>query len=249
MRMSIRILALVLLMPLVSMAAEEVELRHAPIDPDDFISLQRGARTFMNYCYGCHSLHFMRYNRLHDIGLTDDQIRKNLIFTDDKVGALITNAMPPDRAKAWFGAAPPDLSVIARARSSESGSGVDWLYTYLLSFYRDPSRPTGWNNTVFPNVSMPHVLWQLQGEQALKTETVEGPGYPIEIQKLVLEKKGTLSPVEYERTVADLVNFLDYVGEPARQTRTTVGIYVLLFLAFFWVLAFFLKKEFWKDVH
>jgi ubiquinol-cytochrome c reductase cytochrome c1 subunit len=164
-------------------------------------------------------------------------------------------AMDPKESREWFGASPPDLSVIARARASSAGSGADWLYSYLRGFYRDPARPTGWNNTVFPNAAMPHVLWQLQGEQALRTEVLsipignQGEVEKHEVQRLVLEKAGTLSPAEYDRMVGDLVNFLVYVGEPSRQTRIQLGIYVLMFLGVLFVLAWLLKREYWKDVH
>lgn len=250
MRIIKRILFALLFVPMAALAAEDVKLDHAPIDGQDLISLQRGAHAFVNYCLGCHSANYMRYNRLQDLGLTEQQIRDNLIFTGAKVGDLMKTAMDQRDGKEWFGAAPPDLTVVARSRSSHAGSGADWLYTYLRSFYRDPSRPTGWNNTVYANVAMPHVLYELQGEQVLKTERVMRPGgYPVEVQRLVLEKKGTLAPLEYDRLVADLVNYLDYMAEPASTQRRTIGIYVLLFLGLFWVLAFALKKEFWKDVH
>ena len=239
-----------LAMPAAAQAAESVKLDRAPIDSNDFVSLQRGAHTFINYCLGCHSANYMRYNRLQDLGLNEQQIRDNLIFTGLKVGDLMKTAMAPKDGKEWFGAAPPDLTVIARSRSSHAGSGADWLYTYMRTFYRDPGRPTGWNNVVYGNVAMPHVLYQLQGEQALKTERVMRPeGYPEDVQRLVLEKKGLLTPAEYDRLVADLVNYLDYMAEPAATKRRTIGIYVLLFLGLFWVLAYALKKEFWKDVH
>jgi ubiquinol-cytochrome c reductase cytochrome c1 subunit len=227
----------------------------ADISPNDPVSLQRGAQVFVNYCMGCHGAAFMRYNRLQDLGLTESQIRDNLIFNGAKIGDLMTIAMSPNQSKEWFGAPPPDLSVIARSRASSAGSGADWLYTYLRGFYRDPSRPSGWNNTVYPNVGMPHVLWQLQGEQALKTETraiprgSKGEVEKFDVQKLVLEKPGTMQPAEYDRMVADLVNFLAYVAEPSRQSRINLGIYVLLFLGVLFVLAYLLKKEFWKDVH
>ncbi|MGQ0525524.1 MAG: cytochrome c1 [Betaproteobacteria bacterium] len=239
-----------LMTPVVAAAAENVKLDRAPIDGNDLVSLQRGAHTFINYCLGCHSAGYMRYNRLQDLGLNDQQIRDNLIFTGVKVGDLMKTAMTPKDGKEWFGAAPPDLTVIARSRSSHAGSGADWLYTYMRGFYRDPSRPTGWNNVVYPNVAMPHVLYGLQGEQVLRSERVMRPeGYPEDVQRLVLEKKGELSPPEYDRLVADLVNYLDYMAEPAATARRSIGIYVLLFLGLFWVLAYALKKEFWKDVH
>jgi ubiquinol-cytochrome c reductase cytochrome c1 subunit len=251
MRIAVRMLLVLLLAPLVAFAAgEEINLDRAPINDRDLISLQRGARTFVNYCLNCHSANYMRYNRLKDIGLNDQQIKDNLIFTTGKVGDVMKVAMDPKDAKEWFGTAAPDLTVIARSRASSAGSGADWLYTYLRSFYRDPSRPTGWNNVVYPNVAMPHVLYELQGEQVLKTERVMKPqGYPVDEQKLVLEKKGTLTPLEYDRLVADLVNYLDYMAEPARHERKKIGIFALLFLGLMFVLAYLLKKEYWKDVH
>lgn len=246
----VNILAALLFAPLLALAAgDEVKLDRAPIVERDMLSLQRGARHFVNYCLGCHSANYMRYNRLTDIGLSEKQILDNLIFTGGKVGDLMKTAMDPKEAREWFGTPAPDLTVIARSRASHAGSGADWLYTYLRGFYRDASRPSGWNNIVYPNVAMPHALWELQGEQILKMETVPGPGYPVEKRKLELAKPGSLAPLEYDRMVADLVNYLDYMAEPARADRKLIGIYVLAFLAFMWVLAYLLKKEYWKDVH
>ena len=243
-------LAALLLAPCVALAASgDMKLDRAPLDGNDALSLQRGARHFVNYCLNCHSANYMRYSRLQDLGLTEQQILDNLVFTGGKVGDLMKTAMDPKDAKEWFGAQPPDLTVVARSRSSHAGSGADWLYTYLRGFYRDPARPTGWNNTVYPNVGMPHALWELQGEQVLKVETMQGPGYPVDVTKLELARPGTLTPGDYDRMVADLVNYLDYMAEPARASRTVIGIYVLGFLAFMWLLAYLLKKEFWKDVH
>lgn len=245
-----KLLVALLAAPAIAIGAEEVKLDRAPINEHDLISLQRGAQVFVNYCLTCHSAGFMRYNRLQELGLTEQQIRDNLIFTSAKVGDLMKIAMDPRDAKEWFGVPPPDLTVIARSRASDAGSGADWLYTYLRGFYRDPVRPTGWNNTVFQDVAMPHVLWQLQGEQLLKTEERPLPGgKKVKVQKLVLEKPGTMSPLEYDRLVADLVNFLVYMGEPAKRSRIELGIYVLLFLGVLFVLAYALKKEYWKDVH
>ena len=245
-----KLLVALLAAPAIAIGAEEVKLDRAPINEHDLISLQRGAQVFVNYCLTCHSAGFMRYNRLQELGLTEQQIRDNLIFTSAKVGDLMKIAMDPRDAKEWFGVPPPDLTVIARSRASDAGSGADWLYTYLRGFYRDPVRPTGWNNTVYQDVAMPHVLWQLQGEQLLKTEERPLPGgKKVKVQKLVLEKPGTMSPLEYDRLVADLVNFLVYMGEPAKRSRIELGIYVLLFLGVLFVLAYALKKEFWKDVH
>lgn len=243
--------------PLAVAASESVKLDRLPADVSlhDPISLQRGVHVYVNYCMGCHSAGYMRYNRLQDLGLTEGQIRDNLIFTGAKVGDLMKITMDPNDSKGWFGTPPPDLTLIARSRSSSAGSGADWLYSYLRGFYRDPSRPSGWNNTVYPNVAMPHVLWQLQGEQVLRTEVLsiprgaKGEVEKLEVQKLVLEKPGSLTPAEYDRLVADLVNFLVYVSEPARQSRINLGIYVLMFLGVLFVLAYLLKKEYWKDVH
>jgi len=223
-----------------------VRLDHAPIDQTDVISLQRGARTFVNYCLNCHSASLMRWNRLSDIGLNDSQIQDDLIFTGAKVGDLMKVSFAPKDAKKWFGVAPPDLSVIARAR------GADWLYSYLRGFYRDPARPTGWNNTVFQNVGMPNPLWQLQGQrvrvvQAAKGEEgKEGHGETVKYEMAV---PGSLTPLQFDQTVADLVNFLVYMGEPAALTRKHIGIFVLLYLLAMWPLVWLLKREYWKDVH
>jgi ubiquinol-cytochrome c reductase cytochrome c1 subunit len=248
---------LLLAAPLSAAASESVRLDRLPADisPHDAISLQRGAHVYVNYCLGCHSAAYMRYDRLRDFGLTEQQIRDNLIFTGAKVGDLVKIAMDPKESREWFGTPPPDLTVIARSRASGAGSGADWLYSYLRSFYRDASRPSGWNNTVFPNVAMPHVLWQLQGEQVLKTEVRQiprgskGEVEKHEVQRLVLEKPGSMSAAEYDRLVADLVNFLVYIGEPSRQFRIDLGIVVLMFLGVLFVFAYLLKKEYWKDVN
>ncbi len=233
--------------------AQEGELRldAAPVRIDP-IELQSGARTFVNYCLNCHGASAMRYNRLRDLGLTEAEIKDNLILTGDKVGNTMKVALTPEQGKQFFGAAPPDLSLIARSR------GADWLYTYLRSFYRDASRPTGWNNTVYPNVAMPHVLYELQGERVLKAEKPaakpagEHAGeHEAEAPKMVLEtvKPGSMTELEYDTAVADLVGFLVYIGEPAAQERKHVGYYVLLALVLLSLLTYALKHEFWKDVH
>jgi ubiquinol-cytochrome c reductase cytochrome c1 subunit len=240
---------LALLPSLVTASETALKLDQAPIDGHDIESLQRGARTFVNYCLNCHSASYMRYNRLHDIGLTDQQIRDNLVFTEAKVGDLMKTAMDPKEGKEWFGTTPPDLTVIARSRSSTAGTGSDWLYTYLRTFYRDSSRPTGWNNVVYPNVAMPHALWQLQGEQVLKEARVQGPGYMRTVHQLALDKPGQMKPVDYDRLVADLVNYMTFMAEPARHSRTTLGLYSLIVIFILIALAYALKKEFWKDVH
>ena len=219
-------------------------LDRSPHDPRDLVSLQAGARTYMNYCLGCHSLQYVRYGGLADLGLTEAQIKDNLMFTAEKVGEPIKIAVNPKDAKSWFGVTPPDLSVGARSRSP------DWLYTYLRGFYRDPATKTGWNNTVFPNVGMPHVLWEYQGDQALRITLRTDPntGDKLESRKLALERPGTLKPVEYDQYVADLVNFMTYLSEPAQTNRKMWGIVVLFFLAGFVVIALLLKGEYWKDV-
>ncbi len=228
---------LAFLLPMAALANEHVKLDHAPIDPSNQVSLQRGAKTFVNYCLNCHSASYMRYNRLQDIGLTDAQIKANLLFAGDKVGDTMTVAMPKADAKAWFGATPPDLSVEARAR------GADWLYSYLRGFYRDDTRPTGWNNTVYDKVAMPHVLWELQGQQVLKVNEA------TEEHVLELDKPGTLSPAEYNLMVADLVNYLVFMAEPFKERDKHLGLLVLAFLGLLFGLTYALKKEFWKDIH
>ena len=244
------LIAFLLFVPALALAAgDHIKLDRAPINEEDQASLQRGARHFVNYCLNCHSAGYMRYNRLQDIGLTDQQIRDNLIFTGAKVGDLMKIAMDPHESKNWFGVAPPELSVIARSRASADGSGADWLYTYLRGFYRDADRPSGWNNTVFANVGMPHVLWELQGEQVLAERKVRGEGYMKTEMALKLDKPGKLSPVEYDQMVADLVNYLVFMGEPVRTDRKTIGMFVLIALGLLFVLVYALKKEYWKDVH
>ncbi len=238
------ILILSLLLPVVALANEGAHLDKAPINAANQASLQRGAKVFVNYCLNCHGAASMRFNRLHDIGLTDEQIKANLLFSAEKVGDPMKIAMDKNEAKKWFGAPPPDLSVISRSR------GADWLYTYLRGFYRDDTRPTGWNNVAFDKVGMPHALWQLQGEQQLRvTESIDAHGNKTESHKLVLVKPGKLSSGEYDMMVADLVNYLVFMGEPARTQRMTLGLVVLLFLFFFFLVARALKKEFWNDIH
>jgi ubiquinol-cytochrome c reductase cytochrome c1 subunit len=240
-----KLLAILLLAPCLAMADEGGEkLDPAPIDLHDKVSLQRGAAIFVNNCLNCHSANVMRYGRLQDLGLTEEQIKANLLLAGEKVGESMTVAMDPKVAKAAFGVVPPDLSLIGRSRSP------DWLYTYLRSFYRDPDSKTGWNNTLFPNVAMPHVLWAYQGQQALQVTERMDPhtGDRIETRKLVLDQPGTLDRVQYDRYVADLVNYLAWMSEPAQTARHSWGIVALLFLALFFVLSWLLKREYWKDV-
>ncbi|AJC20185.1 cytochrome c1 [Pandoraea pulmonicola] len=221
-----------------AMAEEGVALDTAPNRIDDLASLQRGAKLFVNYCLNCHSAASMRYSRLKDLGLSEAEIKNNLLFTTDKIGDTMTVAMRVADAKSWFGSAPPDLSVEARAR------GTDWLYTYLRTFYRDDARPTGWNNLAFPNVGMPNPFWQLQGQRGLKhVEGAEhGPAQFVQITQ------GTMKPVEFDSAVADLVSYLDWMSEPAQRTRRQLGVWVLLFLGLFTVLAWRLNAAYWKDV-
>jgi ubiquinol-cytochrome c reductase cytochrome c1 subunit len=227
-----KLLILLALLPLLGFANEVKIGVTAPIDANDHASLQRGAKTFINNCLNCHSANYMRYNRLQDIGLTAKQIKDNLLFAGEKVGDTMTVAMSPKDAKKWFGVAPPDLSVEVRAR------GADWVYAYMRGFYRDETTPTGWNNIVYDKVAMPHVLYELQGEQVLNHET----------HKLELVKPGKLSPSEYNAYVGDLTNYMAFMAEPGKQQRQQLGWYVLLFLGVMLVLAKKLKKEYWKDI-
>jgi ubiquinol-cytochrome c reductase cytochrome c1 subunit len=234
-----KLLLSLLMAPVLAFASgAELHLDKAPDRARDVAALQHGAKVFVNYCLSCHSASYMRYNRLRDIGLSDDQVRDNLLFTADKVGEPMRIAMRRDEAKQWFGAAPPDLTVIARARGSDFGSGSDWLYTYLRTFYRDDTRPTGWNNMVFANVGMPHALWELQGEQVMGED-----------HQLKLAKPGKLKPEEYDAMVADLVGYLKYMGEPVSEFRKNLGVAVLIALAILFVFSYALKREYWKDIH
>jgi ubiquinol-cytochrome c reductase cytochrome c1 subunit len=237
---------LLIIVSALTLAAEEgVHLDKANIDPDNQQSLQRGARLFVNYCLSCHAAGLMRYERMgQDLGISEQQVAENLMFTGGKVGDLMTVATNPQDAVEWFGTVPPDLSVIARSR------GVDWLYTYLRSFYLDPSRVTGVNNLVFPDVGMPDVLWELQGWQKPVITTVKDPdGTERKVIDLELVQPGLMSPTEFDRAVRDLVNFLDYMAEPGKHDRQALGVKVILFLLVFLVVAYLMKKEFWKDVH
>ena len=193
----------------------------APDRITDNASLQNGAKVFVNYCLNCHSAAFNRYNRLQDIGLTAEQIKDNLLVTNTKIGDTMKAAIDPQQAKAWFGVNPPDLTVIARSRAGAGGTGADYLYTYMRSFYTDDTKPTGWNNHVYPNVAMPHVLWEMQS---------------------------TMTPAQYDTTIGDLVNFMQWMGEPAQTTRKTMGIWVLVFLAGLIVLTWKLNHAYWKDI-
>jgi ubiquinol-cytochrome c reductase cytochrome c1 subunit len=241
----------------------DLRLAPAPVNRLDDESLQRGARNFVNYCLNCHSAKYMRYNRLTDLGIDLSMIQDNLMFATDKVGSTMTVAMAPADGKAWFGAPPPDLTVEARVR------GRDWLYNYLLGFYRDDGTASGWNNLVFPNVAMPHVLWELTGSNKLVEVEFEDhekataaaiaakglsqveplPGGKYAVQTVAADVPGTMTRAQYESFVADLVNYLDYMAEPARNTRINTGLIVLLYLGVLFVFAYLLKRTYWKDVH
>lgn len=213
----------------------------ARVDVGNVASLQRGARNFMNYCSGCHSARFVRYNQLgRDLGLTDEQLIENLMFTAVKPTETIEIAMRPADAQRWFGQAPPDLSLITRAR------GADYVYNFLRSFYVDPARPLGVNNLWLPNASMPHVLWAQQGLQRAVYEDV--PGGAPKFAGFELERPGSMAPAEYDEFVRDIVNFLAYIGEPAKLQRESLGVLVIAFLLVFGVFAYLLKQEIWKDV-
>lgn len=221
----------------------------APAKTNDLASLQNGAKVFVNYCLNCHSAAFMRFNRLKDIGLTDQQIKDNLLFTTDKVGETMKAAIDPRQAKEWFGANPPDLTVIARSRAGAQGTGADYLYTYLRTYYADDTKATGWNNLAFPNVGMPHVLWELQGKRVPVYDTVVNHGHEEHVFKSWEQvTPGTMSPEQYDQTIGDLVNYLQWMGEPAQNTRVRIGVWVLLFLSVLTLFAWRLNAAFWKDV-
>jgi ubiquinol-cytochrome c reductase cytochrome c1 subunit len=223
--------------------AEEGGLAVANTNVSNIASLQRGARLYFNYCSGCHSIKYMSYSRLaQDLQLSNEEVLSNFAFTGARIGDQVVSNMPADHAQDWFGKAPPDLSLEARAK------GPDWIYSYLKSFYLDPSRPVGWNNLVFPNASMPNVLWELQGSQRA-TYAPAKPGEDPLVEKLEAPVGGKLSADEYDQTARDITAFLQYVGEPAALKREAVGVWVILYLAFFTFLAYLLKHEYWKDVH
>ncbi|MCU0933802.1 MAG: cytochrome c1 [Thiobacillaceae bacterium] len=241
-----KLLFLLLALPTAVWAAgASVPLDRAPVNPHNQESLQRGASVFVNYCLSCHAASYMRYNRMQDFGLSEALIKENLLFAADKPGETMQVAMRAKDAKEWFGVAPPDLSVITRSR------GADWVYTYLRGFYRDNGRPMGWNNKVFDNVGMPHVLHDLQG-QMVPVYRVEKSADGVEhkvLDRLELARPGSMTLAEYDALVGDLVNYLAWMGEPAKSQRMHIGVAVLLFLGLFYVVAFYLKKEYWKDVH
>ncbi len=241
-RLSLFALVLAAVLPLAASASEGPETLEAGTHMNDQASLQRGATLFMNYCSGCHSLKYQRYSRIgEDLGLTEAQVAQNFVFSGVKPGEHITVAMNPADAAAWLGKAPPDLSLEGRSR------GPDWIYTYLKSFYVDEGRPLGWNNTLFPNASMPNVLWQLQGIQ--RPVMGKGADGQPHVESLVLAEKGNLDPEQYDQAARDISAFLQYVGEPAAMQRESWGVWVILFLVVITILAYMLKHEYWRDVH
>ncbi len=245
-----------LCMPVMAMASSGgFKLEKADINLENKQSLRHGAKLFVNYCLSCHSASFMRYNRMaRDLGLSEKQVTENMMFIADfdklergepkKIGDLMTVAMQKKDAKAFFGTEVPDLTVVSRAR------GADWLYTYLTTFYADEKRPFGVNNAAFPNVGMPHVLWQLQGiKKKVTVKEKDSHGHDVEHVRFETISEGTMSDVEFKHAMNDLVNFMVYMGEPIKLERQRLGIYVMFFLAFMFVLSYLLKKEYWNDIH
>jgi cytochrome c1 len=252
-------------LPLVAQAAGEkscgtIDCLKVTVDATDQPSLQRGAQTFVNYCMGCHEAKFSRYGRVaNDLGMPEELVMENLIFDDSKIGDLMTNGMTAADAKKWFGAGPPDLTLVARSR------GNDWLYTYLLSFYTDPSRPWGVNNLAFKDVGMPHVLRELQGDTECKPAYAIAANGGVKRDPLTgipmddpehacgrvenIEGTGKLDAAEYEQVVYDLTNFMAYIAEPMKEERKRLGVYVLLFLCVMFIFVYLLNREYWKDIH
>ena len=242
---TVRLFALVgaLLLSASALANEGGDLQQAGNDLTDKASLQRGAKLYVSYCSGCHSLKYLRYSRIaSDLGLTEEEVMQNLNFTGGKIGDQIQVSLQEDNAKKWFGKMPPDLSLISRVR------GSDWVYTYLKSFYLDESRPLGWNNKLFPNASMPNPLWEMQGLQHAEFGKADAAGErPVEALKVT--QPGNVPPQAYDQAVRDITNFLEYAGEPAALKRQNIGVWVVLFLAALALLAYLLKQEYWRDVH
>ncbi len=226
-------------------AAGGAKLMHMEVDLSNQTSLQRGAKTFVNYCLSCHSAAYMRYNRMGtDLGISEDVLKKNFMFGTDKVGETMKIAMRESDADRFFGVTPPDLSVIARSR------GADWLYSYFKTFYVDESRPFGVNNLAFKDVGMPNVLWELQGVQRLTEQKHDdGAHHASTYEDLELISEGSQKPEQYDQTVRDLVNFLVYLGEPIKLKRTKIGVWVMLYLFILMIITYLLKKEYWRDVH
>jgi ubiquinol-cytochrome c reductase cytochrome c1 subunit len=230
--------------------SEGVTWDKAPNNLSDLPSLQNGAKLFVNYCLGCHSAAFMRYNRLRDIGLTEQQIRDNLLFTSEKIGDTMTTPIDPRQAKEWFGGVPPDLTLVARSRAGHGGSGADYLYTYLRTYYRDPTKATGWNNLMFPDVGMPNVLWELQGEREPQFATHDENGHKVKVfQGWKQVSAGTMTPLQFDEAIGDLVGYLQWMAEPAQNSRVRVGVWVLLFMGLLTFITWRLNAAFWKEVN
>lgn len=231
-------------------AGASIPMDTAPQRTNDMSALQNGAKLFVNYCLSCHSASFMRFNRLRDIGLTDKQIAENLAFTTDKIGDTMKVTMNPNDAKAFFGKNPPDLTLVARSRAAIGGhSGPDYLYTFLRSYYRDSTTLTGWNNKAFPATAMPNPLWELQGEQVPQYDKVMSHGQEVEVLKGWEQvSAGTMTPVEFDRNVGDLVAFMQWMSEPEQNNRVRIGVWTMIFLAAFTVVAWRLNAVFWKDI-
>jgi ubiquinol-cytochrome c reductase cytochrome c1 subunit len=228
---------------------EEIHWDKAPDRTNDLPALQNGAKLFVNYCLNCHSAAFMRFNRLQDIGISEQQIKDNLLTVTDKVGEPMKSPLDPKEAKEWFGAVPPDLTLVARSRSGHGGTGADYLYTYMRTFYKDPARPTGWNNLVFPNVGMPHVLWELQGDREPVFDKLSAHGHETQVFKGWKQvSPGGMTPLQYDQAVGDLVGYLQWMAEPAQNHRVRIGAWVLLFLGVLTVLVWRLNAAFWKNV-
>jgi cytochrome c1 len=219
----------------------QIECYEFEADLHDQAAMQRGAATFVNQCMGCHEAGYSRYERVAtDLGIPLDLAEENFIFDDAKIGSLMVNAMPEDAAKKWFGATPPDLTLVARSR------GPEWLYTYMLTFYEDPSRPWGVNNLAFKDVGMPNVLQELQGARKCLPGDHDAHGVCANMEQVT---QGAQTPEEFEQTISDLTTYMTYMAEPAALERKRIGVYVLFFLAFFMVFAWLLNREYWKDVH
>ncbi|WP_353140354.1 cytochrome c1 [Limnohabitans sp.] len=233
----------------VQAAGDGIAWDKAPNKTNDLAALQNGAKIFVNHCLNCHSAAFMRYNRLQDIGLTEQQIKDNLLFTTEKVGDTMKSNIDPKQAKEWFGATPPDLTLIARSRAGHNGTGADYLYTYMRTFYPDETKATGWNNLAFPNVGMPHVLWELQGERRPMFDSREEHGHQVDVFKGWEQiKPGKMTSLQYDQTIGDLVGYLQWMAEPGQNTRVRIGVWVMLFLVGFMLIAWRLNTAYWKDI-
>ena len=231
-------------------ASEGIAWDKAPNKTNDMVALQNGAKVFVNYCQNCHAAAYMRFNRLKDLGLTEQQIKDNLLFSTDKIGDTMKVAMDVKNAKDWYGVVPPDLTLVARSRSDfGKGTGADYIYTYLRTYYRDETKPTGWNNLAYPNSAMPHVFWELQGERKPVFEEVTEHGKKVSVVKSWQQvTPGIMTPLQYDQSMGDLVGYLQWMSEPVQNNRVRIGVWVLLFLLIMTFAAWRLNAAFWKDV-